>query len=153
MGLGPSYEGRGRGRGLFHGRISVVLIRRGSDTSGLPCPSARAPQESSPCTVHSHVTFRHKGDVRTSRFNFFFLFSVFFFCVWRTCRCMHSVAQITVSVPDEPAHVEAEGQEAGPQQVAQGRQVRDGEVVGVHASTPHPVNHPVGQVEEDHHLQ
>lgn len=66
---------------------------------------------------------------------------------------MHSVARISVSVSDEPAHVEAEGKEAGPQQVTQSRQVRDGEVVGVHASAPHPVDHPVCQVEENYHLE
>lgn len=58
-----------------------------------------------------------------------------------------------VSISDKPAHVEAEGEEAGAQQVAQSSQVRDGEVVGVHASAPHPVNHPVCHVEKDHHLQ
>ncbi len=73
-----------------------------------------------------------------------------FFCA---CPCIHSVAQVRVSVPDEPAHVEAEGQEAGPQQVTQSSQVGDGEVVGVHASTPHPVDHPVCQVEKDYHLE
>lgn len=66
---------------------------------------------------------------------------------------MHSVAWVRVPVADEPAHVEAEGKEASPQQVAQSSQVRDGEVVRVHASTPHPVDHPVCQVEKDHHLR
>lgn len=65
---------------------------------------------------------------------------------------MHSVAHVGVSVPDEPAHVEAEGEEAGSQKVPEGSQVGDGEIVWVHSSTPHPVNHPVCQVEEDHHL-
>lgn len=65
---------------------------------------------------------------------------------------MHSVAHVSVSVSDEPAHVEAEGEEAGSQQVTQSGQIGDGEVVWVHSSTPHPVNHPVCQVEEDHHL-
>lgn len=69
------------------------------------------------------------------------------------CLCVHSVAHITVSVSNEPTHVEAEGEEAGPQQVTQGSKVGDGEVVWVHSSTPHPVNHPVCQVEEDHHLE
>lgn len=66
---------------------------------------------------------------------------------------MHSVACISVSVSNEKAHVEAECEEAGPQQVTQGRQVGDGEVVGVHASAPHPVDHPVCQVEKDYHLE
>ncbi len=66
---------------------------------------------------------------------------------------MHSVAHVGVSVSDEPAHVEAECEEAGPQKVAQSCQVGDGEVVGVHASAPHPVDHPVGQVEKDYHLK
>lgn len=66
---------------------------------------------------------------------------------------MHLVARHSVSVPDEPAHVEAEGKEAGPQQVTQSGQVGDGEVIGVHASAPHPVDQPVCQVEKDHHLE
>lgn len=66
---------------------------------------------------------------------------------------MHSVARVGVSVSDEPAHVEAEGEEAGPQQVTQSGQVGDGEVVRVHASAPHPVDHPVRQVEKDYHLR
>lgn len=65
---------------------------------------------------------------------------------------MHSVARVSVSVSDEPAHVEAEGEEAGPQQVTQSGQVGDGEVVGVHATAPHPVDHPICQVEEDYYL-
>lgn len=65
---------------------------------------------------------------------------------------MCSVSWAGVSVADKPVHVEAEGQEAGPQQVPQSGQVGDGEVVRVHASAPHPVNHPVRHVEEDHHL-
>lgn len=66
--------------------------------------------------------------------------------------CLRSVAHVSVSVPDEPAHVEAEGEEAGPQQVTQRSQVGDRKVVWVHSSTPHPVNHPVCQVEKDHYL-
>lgn len=62
---------------------------------------------------------------------------------------MRSVARACVSVSDEPAHVEAEGEEASPQQVTEGSQVGDGEVVWIHASAPHPVDHPVCQVEKD----
>lgn len=65
---------------------------------------------------------------------------------------IRSVSWDRVSVSDKPAHVEAEGEEAGAQQVTQSGQVGDGEVVRVHASAPHPVNHPVRHVEEDHHL-
>lgn len=66
---------------------------------------------------------------------------------------MRLVSWYSVSISNKPAHVEAEGEEAGPQQVAQSSQVRDGEVVGVHASAPHPVNHPVCHVEKDDHLK
>lgn len=66
---------------------------------------------------------------------------------------MHSVAHVRVSVPDEKAHVKTKGQEAGPQQVPQCCQVRDGEVIRVHTSTPHPVYHPVSQVQQDDHLK
>lgn len=48
---------------------------------------------------------------------------------------------------------EAESQEAGAQQVAQRRQVRDGEVVGVQTSPPHQADDEVGDVEEDGHLR
>lgn len=81
--------------------------------------------------------------------DFFFSFLVVYVCF----SCMHSVARVGVSVSDEPAHVEAEGEEAGPQQVTQSSQVGDGEVVRVHASAPHPVDHPVRQVEKDYHLR
>lgn len=91
--------------------------------------------------------FRHSGDVCPGP------------CVGKSTvcifslLCVRSVAHVSVSVPDEPAHVEAESEETGPQQVAQGSQVGDGEVVRVHASAPHPVDHPVCQVEEDHYLK
>lgn len=74
-------------------------------------------------------------------------------CGSARARERHSVSQIGVSVADEKAHVEAEGEEAGSQQVTQSRQVGNGEVVGVHPSAPHPVDHPVRQVQQDHHLQ
>lgn len=66
--------------------------------------------------------------------------------------CITLVAHVRVSVPNEPAHVKAEGKEAGPQEVTQSSQVWDGEVIRVHSSTPHPINHPVCQVQENHDL-
>lgn len=48
---------------------------------------------------------------------------------------------------------EAQGQEAGAQQVAQRRQVGDGEVVWVQAPPPHQTDDEVGDVEEDGHLE
>ena len=63
------------------------------------------------------------------------------------------VPDICVSVPNEPEDVEAECQEPGAEKVPQGCQVRDGEVVWVQAAAPHPVHHPVCDVEQDQHLQ
>lgn len=68
-------------------------------------------------------------------------------------RCVYSVSHISVSVSNEPEDMEAEGQEAGPQQISQGRQVRNREVIRVHPPTPHPVDHPVSQVQQDQHLE
>lgn len=65
---------------------------------------------------------------------------------------MHSVAWVAVSVSDEPAHVEAEGEEAGPQQVTHSSQVGDGEVVRVQTPSPHHTDDEVGDVKEDGHL-
>lgn len=48
---------------------------------------------------------------------------------------------------------EAQGEEAGAQQVAQRRQVGDGEVVRVQAPPPHQADDEVGDVEEDGHLE
>lgn len=48
---------------------------------------------------------------------------------------------------------EAQGKEAGAQQVPQGRQVGDGEVVRVQAPPPHQADDEVGDVEEDGHLE
>ena len=116
-------------------------------------PSSRALQEISPfVNVRVQMVLRRTGDVHhhPSMQRYSICSCFFFFCA-KVCICL--VAHVGVCVPDEPAHVEAEGQEAGPQQVTQGRQVRDGEVVGVHAPAPHPVDQPVCQVEEDHDLQ
>lgn len=48
---------------------------------------------------------------------------------------------------------EAQRQEAGAQQVAQPRQVGDGEVVWVQAPPPHQADNEVGDVEKDGHLE
>lgn len=48
---------------------------------------------------------------------------------------------------------EAQGKKAGAQQVPQGRQVGDGEVVRVQAPPPHQADDEVGDVEEDGHLE
>lgn len=63
------------------------------------------------------------------------------------------VPNICVSVPNEPEHMEAECQESGAKQVPQSSQVWDGEVVGVQAPAPHPVHHPVCDVQENQHLE
>lgn len=63
------------------------------------------------------------------------------------------VPNICVSVPNEPEDMEAECQESGAKQVPQSSQVRDGEVVGVQAPAPHPVHHPVCDVQQNQHLR
>ena len=57
---------------------------------------------------------------------------------------MHSVPQARVFIPYEPSHVKTEREEAGPQQIPQGRQVGDGEVVRVQAPSPHHTDDEVG---------
>ena len=47
---------------------------------------------------------------------------------------------------------EAEGQQAGAQQVAQRCQVGDGEVVWVQTLTPRPPNQHLSHTQQDHHL-
>lgn len=63
-----------------------------------------------------------------------------------------SVAHVAVVVADDQQEVEAEGQQGGAQQVPQRRQVRDGEAVGVFAAPPHGVDHPVGDAQQQQHL-
>lgn len=64
-----------------------------------------------------------------------------------------SVAHVAVLVPDDPQEVEAEGQQGSAQQVPQGRQVRDGEAVRVFAAPPHGMDHPVGNAQQQQHLE
>lgn len=62
------------------------------------------------------------------------------------------IPNIGVPVTDEPEDVEAEGQEPCSNQVPQSCQVWDGEVVGIQIPAPHPVHHPVSDVEQDEDL-
>lgn len=71
----------------------------------------------------------------------------------RGIKTRPSVANVAVLVPDDPQEVEAEGQQGGAQQVPQCRQVRDGEAVGVFAAAPHWVDHPVGNAQQQQHLE
>lgn len=63
------------------------------------------------------------------------------------------VPDICVSISDEPEDMEAECQEPSAKQVSQSSQVWDGEVVWVQATAPHPVHHPVCDVQENQHLE
>lgn len=72
---------------------------------------------------------------------------------WGKGRVAKLVPDICVSVPNKPQDMEAECQEPSAKQVPQSSQVRDGEVVWVQASAPHPVYHPVCDVQEDQHLE
>ena len=62
------------------------------------------------------------------------------------------IAHVGVTVANDVQKVEGGGEQPGAQQVAQGRQVGNGEVVGVVASPPQPVHQPVGDVEQDEDL-
>lgn len=48
--------------------------------------------------------------------------------------------------------VEAEGQKPGAQQIPQGGQIGDGEVVRVQTQSPHHTDDEIGNVKEDGHL-
>ena len=56
-------------------------------------------------------------------------------------------------VSKEPEEQECQGQEPSPQEVSQGRQVRDGVTVWVFPSPPQTVHHPVSYAEQREHLQ
>ena len=62
------------------------------------------------------------------------------------------VAQVGVLVPHEVEHVEGHGQEARADEVPEGREVRDGRIVGVNAHLPHPVHHHHRHVQQNYHL-
>lgn len=62
------------------------------------------------------------------------------------------VPYIRVPVTDEPEDVKAESQETCSNQISQSCQVWDGEVVRVEVPAPHPVHHPVSDVEKNEHL-
>lgn len=62
------------------------------------------------------------------------------------------VSHIGVPVTDEPEDVKAESKETCSNQVPQRCQVWDGEVVGIEVPAPHPVHHPVSNVQENENL-
>ena len=68
-------------------------------------------------------------------------------CAW--CR---SIADIGVSVADDEEDVEGNCEKGSAEQVPEGSEVGDGEVVGVVAHLPHPVHHPVTHEQQQRHL-
>ena len=62
------------------------------------------------------------------------------------------VSHIGVPVTDEPENVKAESEETCSNQVPQRCQVWDGEVVRVEVPAPHPVHHPVSNVQKNENL-
>ena len=54
------------------------------------------------------------------------------------------VAHIAISVSDQVQQVEADSEQKSAQEVTEGGQVGDGEVVGVAAARPQVVHHPHG---------
>lgn len=64
-----------------------------------------------------------------------------------------SVAHVTVLVSYDPQEVEAERQQGRSQQVTQSCQVRDGKTVGIFATPPHGVHHPVCYTQQQQHLE
>lgn len=80
-------------------------------------PLIRAPQETSPflVEVHFQMMFRHTNDARHCPcVEAYSICKGFILCI---CLCLRSVAHISISVPNEPAHVKAKGEETSPQQV------------------------------------
>ena len=68
------------------------------------------------------------------------------------CAWCCSVADIGVSVADDKEDVEGTREEGGPEEVTQGSEVGDGEVVRVIAHLPHPMHHPVTHEQQQRHL-
>ncbi len=64
-----------------------------------------------------------------------------------------SVAHVRVTVAYYVQHLEGDGEQPGAEQVAHGRQVRDGEVVRVLPFLPQVVNQPVREVQKQGNLQ
>lgn len=71
----------------------------------------------------------------------------------RCARCRSLPGFSETQRLDQRDGAEAQGEEASAQQVAQRRQVGDGEVVRVQAPPPHQADDEVGDVEEDGHLE
>ena len=63
-----------------------------------------------------------------------------------------SVADVGVPVADDEEDVEGNCEKSGAEEVPEGGEVRDGEVVRVVAHLPHPVHHPVAHEQQQRHL-
>lgn len=63
-----------------------------------------------------------------------------------------SVPQVHFCAVDEPDEAETDGQESSAQEITQGSEVGDGEIVWVQSLPPHQAHDQVGHVEQDPHL-
>lgn len=63
-----------------------------------------------------------------------------------------SVPQVHIRAVDEPNEAETDGQEPSAQEITQGSEVGDGEVIRVQSLPPHQAHNQVGHVEQDPHL-
>lgn len=82
-----------------------------------------------------------------------------FACVFRlrawdryACESGGSLGYVAVIVTERVEHAEGHRQQTDAQQVAQRCQIRNRRVVRVHAPQPHPVDHDVGGVQQQCHL-
>lgn len=64
-----------------------------------------------------------------------------------------SVPQVHVCAVDEPNQAETEGQESRAQEIAQGSEVGDGEIIRIQSLPPHQTHNQVSHVEQDPHLR
>lgn len=65
----------------------------------------------------------------------------------------HHILQVAVALADALQEGKGQEEEAGPEQVAQRRQVGNGRVVGIDLPLPHRMDHDVRRVEEQRDLQ
>lgn len=54
---------------------------------------------------------------------------------------------------DEPNQTETDGEESSAQEIPQGSEVGDGEIIGIQRLPPHQAHNEVSHVEQDSHLE
>lgn len=64
-----------------------------------------------------------------------------------------SVPRVHFCAVDEPNEAETDGQEPSAQEITQGSEVGDGEIIRVQSLPPHQAHNQVSHVEQDPHLR